>query len=105
MTVFFNPQEINSEFGNNKTSTTEARREMPIWIAETTISTAANDAETSDIRITSKATELFESEPADAGAADNEDEITSLLLRHEKRGVQTSKAQASTHNESDSDNK
>ena len=50
--------------------------------------------------------ETFEAESGDAVAADNEDEITSLLLRHEKRGSQTSKVKISAvRNDSDSDNK
>jgi hypothetical protein len=44
------------------------------------------------------------SDTVDAGGVDNEDEITSLLLRHEKRSGQTSKTAPSTQrDDSDSD--
>ena len=103
MTVQLFPQlfqEINIEFGNEKAASADARRELPVWIAESTVATAAND-DSRDSRPTSNDTDAIDA--IDSVGVDNEDEITSLLLRHEKRGSQTAKAATSAHNDSESD--
>jgi len=94
-------QEITIGFGNEKAASADAKRELPVWIAESTVATAAND-DSRDSRPTSNDFDVGDA--ADAGGVDNEDEITSLLLRHEKRGSQTTKATTSAaHNDSESD--
>ena len=86
--------------------TTDARREVPVWITESTVATTTNNDQAADSRwaeSTSRVETPDVPESMDvAGGHDNEDEITSLLLRHEKRSgpEKPSVAQA---NESDSD--
>ena len=101
-------QEINIEFGNEKSATTEARREVPVWITESTVTTTTSN-ENQEIGWSDAAGRVETpeiSESVEASGPDNEDEITSLLLRHEKRsGSQKTTAAVAQNNDSDSDNK
>lgn len=96
-------QQINIEFGNESAISTEARREVPVWITESTVTSSNNeDTRWSDSGSRMEAAVDVADVPDPVGP-DNEDEITSLLLRHEKRsGPQNSLVQG-TGNDSDSD--
>ena len=100
-------QEINIEFGNDKSATTEARREVPVWITESTVTTTTTnenqETRWSDSAGRSETPEIPES--VETAGPDNEDEITSLLLRHEKRSGPQKTTVAAQNNDSDSDNK
>lgn len=99
-------QEINIEFGNEKSVTSDARREVPVWITESTVTTTTNNDQAADSKWTESTSRVETPDVPEsldaAGGHDNEDEITTLLLRHEKRsGPQ--KLNVAQANESDSD--
>jgi hypothetical protein len=88
-------QKVNITFGSeDNAATTESRREVPVWIAESTVNSISSfeDSLGGNVGASMAPTaEVLEMELDDderpSPVMNDSDEITSLLLRHEKRGM------------------
>lgn len=84
-------QHVNITFGENQgASAEETKREMPIWMQQSTV--APTEDSTSSVTQQSFLDLDEDSNSVDVGG--NSDEITSLLLKHERRGAGSAKAAA-----------
>jgi len=96
-------QGINIDFGASG-ATEVAKKEMPSWISESTVRTAEDQAEEAAVTSMGPSMGLVE-----AAATDNlepDDEITNLLLRHERQKTGPTNVQGlNDGGDSDSDNR
>lgn len=96
-------QGINIDFGAATTKVVE-KKEMPTWISESTVRTAEDQAEETAMTAMGPSMGLVEQE--ETGQAEPDDEITNLLLRHERqKGAGGAVAGLGAGDESDSDNR
>ncbi len=78
-------QKLSVTFGEASADKEQATREMPIWMQQSTVTQDADDSNSGMAIIGGGKDEEEEGGGAEALSADQSDEITSMLLRHEKR--------------------
>jgi len=96
-------QGINIDFGAAKDKVVE-KKELPTWISESTVRTAEDQAEETAMTAMGPSMGLVEQE--ETTQAEPDDEITNLLLRHERqKGAGGAVAGLGAADDSDSDNR